>query len=200
MRVVPLDHEVGNDLAGAHRTIVLAAIAMIVGGFVWLIMRPSPMAVMLIVAGMIFAGVMTSVMRARTERTKKLTADDRPGGPRPAGDVLDYARPRAAGERGFGGVAFDTTGWTIARFIGGFFLALAFCVLCMIIFGSSYNQHGAAKGAIFITVAAVWIGLAIGAATLEHRGAALGLGRGACVGLLLGLMALGPCALCYLGS
>ena len=95
---------------------------------------------------------------------------------------------------------------SIAAFTGGFFAAIAVCglgflLLAFTVDGGPGRSHGggAPVRALYLVVVIVAvIATAMLAATLNRRPGWRGFGPGAVVGLGLGMLALGPCAFCYL--
>ena len=188
---IPFAEEVESDLTGTSRTIVLVAISLIGGGIaLYLVTRALLLPGLLVVCGAVLIGLWNAISGAQPlpyQQTPEPPADF----PQP-GDVLNYAAPYRSDRPG--------TGAIIGRFIGGFFLGLGLCALFMFLFGGTYDQPSLVKKMIFFSAAGAFIGLAMLAIFLEHRTPLVGLGRGLGVGLVLGLMAVGPCAFCYIGA
>jgi hypothetical protein len=191
MRVIPFDQEVRNDLLGSNRTIVLLSVGWVIVAFVAAHDGRVGLAALLIAAAILFASISAFVNRERVHWAERI--DDTPTEVAPsAGGVLSYARPPR-----------DRTGTAgmLLRFLGGFFIGLAICVGSMFLLGASYDaaRTSGARPVVVGVVGAVYLTIGIAAITSDRKGILIGLGRGISVGLVLGLMALGPCALCYLG-
>lgn len=191
MRVIPVEEDISRDMRGANRMVSLIGAGLIVVGFVLCLgSRAWGVGGVLILGGIIVCGMLPSILRARSrERQIEPRGPDYTPAP---GDVLNYAPPSRR--------THDTV-WTIVRFVGGFFLGLAVCAGAIALLGSSYDTASEAgtKPLVLGAVAAAYVGVGIVASVSDYKGIFLGLGRGLCVGLLLGSMALGECALCYLG-
>lgn len=96
-----------------------------------------------------------------------------------------------------------TNGWAAA---GGFFVSIGLCAGGFFLLAattslssSSSSSGGAsARGFLLLIVIAAVITYMIGIPALSRRPGWRGFGTGATIGLVLGMLALGPCAFCYL--
>ena len=83
-------------------------------------------------------------------------------------------------------------------FVGGFFAALGLCGLGVLILGSTVEGvPDNAHGPILISVIAGVIAYIFICIPLAARPGWRGFGRGTLIGMILGMLALGPCAFCY---
>ena len=112
-----------------------------------------------------------------------------PPGPREP-PVLPYRAPR-----------LDTPpqrpGSSIGPFVIGFFAALGVCAGGFLLLGYTFEVSQALRWLNFLVVCAAVIGLFVVRYPLQQRFGFSGFGRGVTVGVILGMMALGPCAGCY---
>jgi hypothetical protein len=153
-------------------------------------------------------GVAVLVLFLRSNRSDKLlsgepaiappplpTAQPVPGRP----GVLEYnAPPRLSPAK--------AQAMSIAAFAGGFFAAIIVCGLGFLLLavtvdgGSSRGRSGGTPlNAVYLAAVVVAvIATATFAGILNRRPGWRGFGPGAAVGLGLGMLALGPCAFCYL--
>jgi hypothetical protein len=101
----------------------------------------------------------------------------------------------------YGALPRGTRRATAGAFAGGFFSALAVCGLGILVLSAtvdvSSQNSGRNNNALFLVGVVVMV-VSFIVASVRFAGRWRGFGPGAAVGLVLGLMALGPCAACYL--
>jgi FtsH-binding integral membrane protein len=91
---------------------------------------------------------------------------------------------------------------------GGFFSAIGMCAAGFVILAATSGFTGSRGGSsatargertfFLLFVVAIAVGYMMGAPVLSRRKGWKGFGTGAIIGLSLGMLALGPCAFCYL--
>lgn len=111
----------------------------------------------------------------------------------PKSPVVPY-RPVAADRDGCGSRGSTSTAGPFAL---GFFAAVGVCAGSFVLLGSTYDVTQALRVLTFTGVVAALAGLFVLRGVLQSRFGFSGFGRGMFVGLMLGGIALGPCAGCY---
>jgi hypothetical protein len=193
--VIPLDRQVERD-TGVVKWLVIGLLAIL--GFAGAVTfasgdRNGGTTVLLVAAGLATAAVVLGGVLA----SRKPSADASPEAPPPLppprpGEpvVLEYGIPRqAARPRASAGAV-----------AAGFFSSIGVCALGFLILGSTANYSGrnGGHGHALILAAVVLMVVAFMASTVRVGGRWRGFGPGATAGLCLGMLALGPCAACYL--
>jgi hypothetical protein len=85
------------------------------------------------------------------------------------------------------------------RFAGGFFTSIGVCAACFILLGATVGYQPKEAHILFLGVAlAAVVGLILLSVSMHRKADWRGFGPGVTVGLVLGMMALGPCGFCYL--
>jgi hypothetical protein len=189
--VMPLETEVRADQRGVTRSLLILAILLIVGGFLSLFSRQPGVGAMMILSG-IALGIVVSIMRATAERRAAARSRSAPPSmPITPGGVLPYGhaeRPEALR--------------AVGAFVSGFFVALGLCAGCVVLMAATFDakssaQKGTVHTIVIVAIVIAIAGLIVLSRILAKRNIWIGFGRGIAIGLALGLMAVGPCALCY---
>jgi len=177
--VIPIEEEVGYDLHGTVGGMLVLALVLIIGGVGAIVISHQPLlSVVLVGAGLMTAGgVMFANRRARAQ------SDSLPP-PMRSGGVLEYQQSR--------------TPVSVLAFIGGFIIAIvigAICFYALVATGDRTKVE--TRRLVFAGMVIVITGLIIAAINLRRVPGWTGFGRGVAIGLALAMMALGPCAACY---
>jgi hypothetical protein len=86
----------------------------------------------------------------------------------------------------------------VLAFLGGFIMAIVIGIICFYALVATGDRTSVGtRRMVFAGMVAVIVGLIFGALQLRRRPGWAGFGRGVAIGLALALMALGPCAACY---
>lgn len=207
--VLPVEVETSRDTWTAKLGIAGLVALLVFGSLIGIVRRgsvamaePALQAVVLGVVGvLIWSG--TRMVRARTLMNEAPDALDTsepasasvnrqvlPPLPPMAGGVLDYQDREH----------FRKQRFSVGAFIGGFFAALGVCAAGILSLAFTYDPvpkplHPLIVGGLLVGVGAfVFFSATIG----KRRAGWRGFGRGSTIGLVLGMLALGPCALCYM--
>jgi hypothetical protein len=200
--VIPLEHEVSGDFQAATRNVFILALVLIVGGFLTAMRWSSTQ----IGSWLVFLGIAIAAAASAHLRQQSRQRSAQPelapppqyeGLPPPPPELDSFGRPLLSYGR-----PTDERGVRVLPFIGGFFGGLGMCAVAMFAMATSLDftdgPRNIMKLGLLGALAAMFIiGLA-GARALGRRRAWSGIGRGAAIGVGLGMMAVGPCALCYL--
>jgi hypothetical protein len=139
--------------------------------------------VLLTIGGLVIIGV-----RSKRETDGLAGASTRPGPPPPIPGTLSYQRAQDRND-----------GPTVLRFTGGFFTAIGVCAGCVILLGATVDFQPKSAHVLFLgIVLAAVVGLILLTTSVRRIPGWSGFGLGVTVGLVLGMMALGPCGFCYL--
>jgi len=186
-QVLPVERDIFYDLRDTVGGLSILVILLIIGGAGAIFLRQMAISVILIGCGMMVAGFVgfTQRKRAADERwNDAILSEPAPRG----GPMLEYSREvRVA------------PSVSILGFIGGFIFAIVIGIACfyaMIITGDRSSVW--TRRLVFILMIAAIVGLIFLAAWASRKPAFRGLGRGVVVGLVLSMMALGPCGACYM--
>ena len=189
--VIPLDQEVSEDFQGTLRNLVVLSIVLMAGGILSTVtLDAGIVGSALIALGVVLLIVLSATFHRRRPRPAP-TAPAQDRDPR-AGPYLEYQSN------------LDRPRMRMWPFVGGFFGGLALCALAMGLMIGSVDMVDQPSGrparfAIVALIAAMIIGAQFWAARLGRRRPGWsGIGRGTAIGLALGLMAVGPCAFCYI--
>jgi hypothetical protein len=196
MRALPLDEEVANDSSVAMPVIVLISILIILGLIIMAVSSPPEvkMPVSVAIGVLVVLGIatgLTAILRRTPPAEAKAVEPIATDSSVPA--MLNYSsvrrQPRA--------VEPVRAGW----FISGFFASLLVCAGGFVLLGVTVdmNSNSQFKGGNFLCLLLVIASVAglIWMATRINR-RLKGFLLGATIGLCLGMLALGPCAFCYL--
>src|SRR2546421_8483572 len=179
-QVIPIEEDVGHDLTGTVWGLAVLGLTLVVAGVgAVLVAKQSILGVILIGAGLLTAG---GVMLARERIVPREETLPPPaiGG----GGVLNYARPQRR--------------VSVLAFLGGFIMAIVIGIICFYALVATGDRTSVTtRRIVFAGMVAVVVGLIIGAIQLRRRPGWAGFGRGVAIGLALAMMALGPCAACY---
>jgi hypothetical protein len=204
--VLPVDQDVENDRTGTIRALVVLAIVLLVGAIgaatqvgIGRIFLP------LLLCAVVLAAIASAVgMRAPEihepqpdEKSEKEGAapSQHPASspPESTARVLDYGHRRYKSKQKV----------SLGAFALGFFAAIGFGAIAFYVMGFTFERDTVSTGErrlIFILLLAVMIGLIFGAMRIGKNPRFNGIGRGVAIGLALAMMAVGPCALCYIGT
>lgn len=194
--VISLDRQVERDtgigtwlIGGLGVILVCAAIATFGSGD-----RQGGAFLLMLIAGIATVLFLIGGLRG----AKKPAVEDPETPPRVGADlvvpegpaVLEYRRPVPPGR------AAATAGAVVA----GFFSAIAVCGLGFFTLGSTVDLSASRRPGVhaIILAAVVLLVIAFIVAAVRVSGRWRGFGPGAIAGMCLGMMALGPCAACYL--
>jgi ribosomal protein S27E len=197
--VLALEDQTSRDAAIAR--VMAGALAIVVTlGIVFLLQTlnikafNSGMIVLLIIVPGLAAYVLISVLLSRRVKTQPEVPVEPPQDPSSGlhvpSIVLQYHSPR---RRGMSDDRFN-----ILAAMAGFILALGTCAAGVFLLASTAGSH---LGYLYVAliVAAIVLLCFVAAAFGDRRGF-IGLRPGVIIGLVLGMMVLGPCGLCYLAE
>ena len=180
-QVIPIAQEVNYDLRGTVGGLVVLGLILIMGGLGAVILLHQPaLSIILIGAGMMTAGGVMYANRPPKARQELL--------PPPAfggGGVLEYeqARPRVS----------------VLAFLGGFIIAIVIGIICFYaLVATGERTSVTTRRLVFAGMVVAIVGLIFAAIQLRKVRGWAGFGRGVAIGLALAMMALGPCAACYM--
>ena len=88
--------------------------------------------------------------------------------------------------------------WRWGAATSGFFAAIGICAAGFFILAETIQSTSGVGLAYLATIGASIVVFCIMAARLNKRSGMYGFGQGAALGMVLGMLALGPCAFCYL--
>jgi hypothetical protein len=148
-------------------------------GTVFLLHQPG-LSVILIGAGLMTAGGVIYANRPKAQLETTLAP-----GPMRGGTVLEYqqARPQVS----------------VLAFLGGFIMAVVIGIICFYAMVATGERTSVTtRRLVFSGMVVVIVGLIIAAINLRRVPGWTGFGRGVAIGLALAMMALGPCAACYM--
>ena len=182
-QVIPLEDEVGGDFRGTIWGLVVLGLTLLAGGLgAVLVAKQSVLGGALIGAAMMSGG---GVLYARRRQEAQ-------GMPSPTVDlgstagVLDYHR---GGRRPV----------SVLAFLGGFIMAIVIGIICFYsLVATGEKTSVQTRRMVFAGMVVVIVGLIFAAIQLRKRPGWAGFGRGVAIGLALAMMALGPCAACYI--
>ena len=178
-QVIPLEDDVGHDLRGTVGGLVVLGLTLIISGLgAVFVARQSALGVVLIGAGMMTAGGVMYANRRRVAREESLPPPTIRGG-----GVLEYGQARQV---------------SVLAFLGGFITAIAIGIICFYaLVATGERTSVTTRRIVFAGMVVVIVGLIFAAIQLRRRPGWAGFGRGVAIGLALAMMALGPCAACY---
>ena len=179
--VIPIEEDVGNDLRGTVGGVLVLALTLIIGGIGAIFVSHQPLlSVALIGAGMMVGGgVIFANQKAKAQ------AQTLPPAPMRGGGVLEYQQSRSP--------------VSVLAFLGGFIMAIVIGIICFFALVATGERTSVqTRRLVFSGMVIVIVGLIFAAINLRKRPGWTGFGRGVAIGLALALMALGPCAACYI--
>ena len=193
-QVIPIEEETANDVVDTTRDLaVLAAVLLLAGALATLYGGVIWFGIVFIIAG-IAVGAGAAITHRRLSNGNLLESGPQPVDFRTESGVLDYAHHKRAKVR---------SRVSIGAFLLGFFSAIGLGAICFFILAASADTSKANVGErwfFFLLVIGLLIGLVVLANRVGRNPRFNGIGRGVAIGLLLAMMALGPCAFCYLGT
>jgi hypothetical protein len=195
LRVIPIEEETRHDASVARAVIIVLAL-LALGGTVYIANEtggnlPGKIigvgAVIAVIAVIIVIGLYGGVEReSDAPSAHPPPLPDRVTGIQP----LEYSTYRRDASR---------EPVSPGAFAGGFFAALGTCGATFLLLLSTINFRPISAHGLFLLLAIVMvIAMGIGAASVARRPGWRGFGRGTVTGLCLGMLALGPCAFCYM--
>ena len=200
MRVLPLETQAHSDTSATIAMLLVLVVLLAVGAFLsatTMGIGSAAFNVLLVLLILTFAAIVIVAGYRNQKRmlaAAAVTATMPPAPRYPSDAVLSYRTPQPS----------EPTNYVAAT--GGFFSAIGLCAGGFFLLAAtsgmgSQTSSGAAKserGFFLLLVIAAVIGFMIAAPVLAQRKGWKGFGLGATIGLVLGLLALGPCAFCYL--
>jgi hypothetical protein len=198
LRVIPIEEEAGHDAAVARVVIIVLAL-LALAGMVYIANGSGVNlwntvlglgAVIVIIVSIFVIGIYGGV-----EREMQAPPELPPLQPPPLPDRATGIQPLE-----YRTYRRETTGETVSpgAFAGGFFAALGTCGAAFLLLFSTVNYRPASAHGLFLFLAIVMVlAMGIGATALCHRPGWRGFGRGTVTGMCVGMLALGPCAFCY---
>ena len=216
---LPVDEDVFNDYRGTIRALGIFSIVLIGSAIAAATQRRMDLVfVGLMIAGVIVAAIASWIdihspkvyeykMVKLPEAQEALPTPANPpileyahrkrsNPPSPDTPVLDYGQRRYRYKTKEPGVS-------MGAFVLGFFAAIGLGAVCFFGLAGTIGDLRRSPGEglfVFTLVLAALIGLIIGALRVGRNPDFNGFGRGVATGLVLAMMALGPCAFCYLGE
>ena len=198
--VIPIERQVQSDTTLSRIiAIVVALLATLGVGMLVLTKGMRGPGLMLLI--LVVLGVAAGVALALIPRKKDSDFREEMGEPPPLSNAagsavvelptLDYRGPRR--------VYSTSEPANIGAVIGGFLLAIGVCAGGFVLLGSTFGDNPGKPFYLLLVILAV-IGVIVAAAMLSGRPGWKGFGLAVTVGLMLGLLALGPCGFCYLIS
>jgi hypothetical protein len=190
---IPLDEEAKRDSRLAFGILLLIGIFVCVGVWVAMGATNAPAADSVAFAAVLVILVVVIILAAVALGPPKPAKTPPPLPPARAWEdsdkILQYSSIRRS----------DSPHWSGGAFAGGFFAALGVCAGGFFLLGATIDSRNSVSGMIFLVIvviaviATITMGVFIG-----RRRSMLGFTQGVAVGMCLGLLALGPCAFCYL--
>jgi hypothetical protein len=185
--VIALEQETGADVQGAQRALAILA-SVLAGGAVLSFTALHSLLLSIMLLMLVAALVAVIIAIGRNPQTPPPLPPPIPGS-FSSGQMLQYhsLRRQYANESGI----------RVLPFLGGFFGSLLACAAAFVLLAATLDVSQQGRMLIFLGVGTCFAGLVVLAARLGKRPALSGIGRGVAIGLALGMMALGPCAFCY---
>lgn len=179
--VIPIEEEVGYDLRGTVGGVLVLALTLIIGGVGAVFVSHQPLLSIVLIG----AGLMTAGGVIFANQKAKAQAQTLPPPPMRGGGVLEYQQSR--------------TPVSVLAFLGGFIVAIVIGIICFYALVATGERTSVmTRRLVFSGMVIVIVGLIFAAINLRRRPGWTGFGRGVAIGLALALMALGPCAACYM--
>jgi hypothetical protein len=182
-RVLPVEAQISHDNTLLRGVLALIAVAAFVGTLAEIDDNPG-LAVTFILLSASTLIVMFTVMPAKIPVQIREVAEGSTYGD---GSVLSY-RSRVSARS-------DST--SLGAFVAGFLISIVVCAVCFVILAATAEGGGKTAHVVwFLLVVGIMIGFITGASRVSYRWRGFGLGT--TVGMCLGMLAVGPCAFCYL--
>jgi hypothetical protein len=196
--VIPLDRQVERDTR-IGRWVLLLLLGLMTVAAIMTFGARQPVGGLFVLILMAALGTFVlstgGVRDVRDEAWQQQEAPSRPGPADARGTVLEYVVPRRP----------EQPAATAGAVAAGFFSSIGVCALGFVILAATTDYSGSVRGGppakvghaliLASVVAAVGIYIAL---TARYARRWRGFGPGATAGMCLGLLALGPCAACYL--
>lgn len=189
--VIPLEQQVSRDQSLSRGGLIAIMVLLTVGGMIMIGSMDLGMVgriLTLVLLTAAAAGLVMIGLRSKSESDALSSVTKPVAAPPPIPAGLSY---RSASDEG--------DGRTGLRFAGGFFTAIGVCAGCFILLAATVDYQPKAAHIVFLgIVLAAVVGLILLTTSVRRNPSWRGFGPGVTVGLVLGLMALGPCGFCYL--
>jgi hypothetical protein len=190
--VIPLEQQVSRDQSLARGGLIAILVLLAVGGLVMInqmhLGAVGTILILVLLTGAA-AGLVMVGLRSKSEANALASVTK----------SLAPAPPPIPGAIGYRSAHDEGDGRTGLRFAGGFFTSIGICAACFILLGATVSFEPKAAHVIFLgIVLAAVVGLIVLTTSVRRNPSWSGFGPGVTVGLVLGMMALGPCGFCYL--
>jgi hypothetical protein len=189
--VIPLERQVSRDQSAGRGALIAIMILLAIGGIVMVgamdLGTVGRILTLVLLTGAA-AGLVMIGLRSKSEAEALSSVTKSIPQPPPIPSQLSYRSYQQ-----------ESDGRVGLRFAGGFFTAIGACAACFILLGATVDFQPKEAHIIFLGIAlAAVVGLIMLSVSMHRNPAWRGFGPGVTVGLVLGMMALGPCGFCYL--
>jgi hypothetical protein len=193
LRALPLDEEVERDGSLVRKMIIGIVLLIVAGsGLISLAGGSAEATIAIFLCGAIIVAVTFAITAApKPPPASPAIFEDRLD-PGPAADgprQLEYRTFRPEDKK---------RSIRAGPFILGFFAAIAVAFGCFMLLGATFDTRSGGNIAYLLLVVLAITGLCILGSRLNKKDAMVGFAPGCATGLILGMLALGPCAFCYL--
>jgi hypothetical protein len=189
--VIPIEQQVSRDQSLSRGGLIAIMVLLTIGGMIMIggmNLGAVGKILTLVLLTAAAAGLVMIGLRSKSETDALATVTKSSPAPPPISGALSYRSARDEGD-----------GWTGLRFAGGFFAAIGVCAGCFILLAATVDYQPKAAHVVFLgVVLAAVVGLIVLTTSVRRNPSWSGFGPGVTVGLVLGMMALGPCGFCYL--
>jgi hypothetical protein len=188
--VIPIEDEVKLDLRATILGLVVLGLTLLMGGLgaIFIVQMPALSVILIGAAMMVAGGVLFAKWQAAAGPLMSSTGPSRGGG------VLEYQRSVAK----LPYIQQPKEHVSLFAFFGGFIMAIVIGIICFYsLVATGERSSVATRRLVFAGMVVVIVGLIVAAVNLRRSPGWRGFGRGVAIGLALALMALGPCAACY---
>ena len=197
-RVIPLEQQISRDQSLSRGGLIAIMVLLAIGGLVMIgqmhLGAIGTLLTLVLLTGAAAALVMIGLRsKAESDAVSSMTqqlSNQQPttARPPPIPPPLTYQSFRQESDARVG-----------LRFAGGFFTAIGVCAACFILLAATVDFQPKEAHIIFLgTALAAVVGLIMLSVSTHRKPTWRGFGPGVTVGLVLGMMALGPCGFCYL--
>jgi hypothetical protein len=193
-RVIPVEQQVSRDQSLSRGGLAAMMVLLTIGGIMMISRMGLGMVGQLLTlfllaaaaGGLIFIG-----LRSKADALANLTqnlSSQTSSQPPPIPPPLTYRTYQQESDGRIG-----------LRFAGGFFTSIGVCAACFVLLGVTVDFQPKPAHIIFLGIAlTAVVGLILLSVSMHRKADWRGFGPGVTVGLVLGMMALGPCGFCYL--
>jgi hypothetical protein len=181
---------VSLDLRGTVGGLIVLGLTLMMGGLgaIFIVQKPA-LSVILIGAAMMVGGGVIYANRRASARPEMSSAGPTRGEP-----MLEYHRSGAK----LPYIQQPKEQVSVLAFLGGFLMAIAIGIICFYSLVATGDRSSVGtRRLVFAGMVVVIVGLIVAAVNLRRSPGWKGFGRGVAIGLALAMMALGPCAACY---